>query len=417
VNNLKLRTHITKFFSDVFSSAFTANQIKKKYGERYYDDINKSRILMNLNRILPLSIGIFLYQIMVIIIDFYTGFYDNNIKKDSIQLIKLTNDIFLSVVCLFVLIISARIILKKNYVYNHISLLYFIFYFLISYSLHIAIHLEVIRGAPPNSIYYLIGFFAFFPVLTFYESVFFIFHNTWRLFRITTLTGDQNLFNDLHIILLIISGWLIMFYLRSSNYKRLFYQLDLKKLNEKLDTLSKTDPLTNLPNRRYLDEYVRMKMPEWKEKSSKIMVLMADIDNFKNYNDFFSHLDGDDCINAVASSFTKTLHDHEGLESVVARIGGEEFTVLVEGWKTEDEIRLLCDRIRQSVEDMHIVSGEGSLHRYVTVSIGGSIYEASHEREGNDSIESHYRLADYELYNAKKNGKNRVSIGSYTMKG
>lgn len=202
-----------------------------------------------------------------------------------------------------------------------------------------------------------------------------------------------------------------MFHLRTYMYRILYNRYSLEDKNKALDMQTKIDPLTNLPNRRALDEYVRERLPHWKENNCKVMVLMLDIDNFKNYNDTFSHLDGDDCLNAVAQAIIKKLNEYEGIEYILARTGGEEFIAILENWKTEEEVLGICLQLNKAVEDMHLVSGEGSCHQYVTVSIGCSIYDPMDARnEGENPVNAQFRLADYELYNSKKEGKNRVSF-------
>lgn len=409
MNSLNLKLHLLKPFWDMFISTFSIKQIKNKYGEQYYEEANKSIVKMNLNRMVPLSTIILIYQIIIFILDNNTGFYS---QVGNIKYVNMLAGAFLFITCLVCTCFAVYMMYTKKYSDASMRWLFRIFYFCMAIGLLAYIYSDVYRNGPPNTIYYLAIIFSIFPIFSLSETIFFVIFNTTGMISILLGVNYNNFLNNMHVLLLLLASWILLFYLRANTYNILFYQLSLKDVNERLDKLSKIDPLTNLPNRRYLDEFVRSKADVWKKKAAKVMVLMIDIDNFKNYNDTFSHLDGDDCLNAVTSAISKTLAATEGLEYLVSRIGGEEFIVLIEGWKTDEEIYAICEKLRKSVEDMHMISGNGSLYRYVTISIGGSIYDSVDTRSVDDVIESHYRFADYELYYAKKNGKNCVSIGN-----
>jgi diguanylate cyclase (GGDEF)-like protein len=293
---------------------------------------------------------------------------------------------------------------------NKVLRLYLHYYFLISIGMLFFIYSDIKRGEISNTIYYLAVIFSTFPIFTFKEALFYIVVNTGGVFGILSCVGKNTFFENIQVIFIFVASWVVLFHLRATTYKILYNQCNQEELNRKLDSLSKIDPLTNLPNRRALDEYVQEKLPLWKQNKSKVMVLMIDIDNFKNYNDTFSHLDGDDCLNAVAGAVIEKLEDYKNRNYILSRIGGEEFMALLENWETEDEILDVCIQMKKSVEDMHLVAGNGSLHEFVTISIGCSVYDSLDIRaEGDNPVEAQYRFADYELYNAKKEGKNRVS--------
>lgn len=242
-------------------------------------------------------------------------------------------------------------------------------------------------------------------------SAFFIILNTAGVLGILLHNGREAFSQNIHLLFILLASWLVMFQLRTYMYRIMHQKFKLEEINKTLDLQTKIDPLTNLPNRRALNEYIKEKLPNWKAQNKKVMVLMLDIDNFKNYNDTFSHLDGDDCLNAVAQAIIRKLNEHEKIEYILARTGGEEFIAILENWETEEEILKICVALNRAVESMHLVSGQGSCHQYVTISIGCSIYDPTDVRnEGENPINAQLRLADYELYNAKKEGKNRVSF-------
>ena len=101
---------------------------------------------------------------------------------------------------------------------------------------------------------------------------------------------------------------------------------ELEERNAKLERLSSLDGLTGLFNRRYFDDNL---IKEWKQairNNSPLSLLIVDIDYFKNYNDYYGHLEGDDCLRKVAQSLYEALMRPA---DIIARYGGEEFTVIL----------------------------------------------------------------------------------------
>jgi diguanylate cyclase (GGDEF)-like protein len=135
---------------------------------------------------------------------------------------------------------------------------------------------------------------------------------------------------------------------------------------EKLHELSVTDDLTNVANRRGFDVRLYEALAHCRRVSTHASVLMIDIDNFKNYNDTFGHLEGDVCLRTVADAIGRNVRRTRDL---VARFGGEEFAVIMEG---TDAIgaRFMAERIRESVAELGVAQGDGARHPVVTVSVG-----------------------------------------------
>ncbi len=170
--------------------------------------------------------------------------------------------------------------------------------------------------------------------------------------------------------------------------------------NDELRVLSEVDTLTGLANRRAID----LRLPEIAERAQDegevIGVMMIDVDHFKIFNDRFGHQVGDRCLAAVARATAEQIRRHGDL---VGRYGGEEFLAVLPGAGLEATARV-AERIRAAVERR--VDPIDPVKRLgVTVSIGCAAGVVSAGR----SIEDLLRVADEELYEAKRAGRNRIS--------
>ena len=175
--------------------------------------------------------------------------------------------------------------------------------------------------------------------------------------------------------------------------------LKLNVANRELQLLSATDGLTGLSNRRMYDE---LSAREWRrsERMKKpLSLVMVDVDLFKLYNDHYGHQAGDECLKAVA---TQMLRAAPRASDVVARYGGEEF-VLVLGETEMDGAIWVANHLRQRIEDLNMPH-ETSMLKHVSVSCGVSSVIPS----DNSSLDTLLHSADFALYQAKEQGRNRV---------
>jgi diguanylate cyclase (GGDEF)-like protein len=175
----------------------------------------------------------------------------------------------------------------------------------------------------------------------------------------------------------------------------------LAAANEKLERLSRTDPLTGLANRRRLEDVLEETWQHAEATGHPVSVIMVDIDYFKQYNDRFGHLGGDGCLQKLAAVLTAGARETD----IVARYGGEEFAVVLAdtGLATA---RQVAERLRQAVAGLaeeHPASPTGHL----TVSVGVATALPDAETSRRDLL----RRADEGLYLAKRNGRNQVAAG------
>jgi len=169
-----------------------------------------------------------------------------------------------------------------------------------------------------------------------------------------------------------------------------------------LERLVRMDALTGIANRRLFEEALRREWRRAERSGEPLALVTADIDFFKDYNDHYGHPAGDQCLVAVARAM------HEALArpgDVVARIGGEEFAILLPATSLEGA-RAVAEQVRQRLLALnlpHAASRAGSL---VTASFGAAV-------SGDPSMVSPadlLRASDLALYEAKRGGRNRVAV-------
>ncbi|HVT37296.1 MAG TPA: diguanylate cyclase, partial [Nevskiaceae bacterium] len=169
---------------------------------------------------------------------------------------------------------------------------------------------------------------------------------------------------------------------------------DLEHANRRLDSLAHLDGLTEVPNRRRLDEYLLHVWGQCAEQQRWLSVLVIDVDRFKNYNDAHGHLAGDDVLKQIVRVLAHCLRRAEDL---VARFGGDEFVVVLPGAK-----RHAAAEIAESMR-AHVEKSQAG----ATVSIG----IASCEPARGGAVAELVHEADEALYQAKNTGRNRVAGG------
>lgn len=177
-------------------------------------------------------------------------------------------------------------------------------------------------------------------------------------------------------------------------------QQQLHRLNKKLAELSQRDGLTQLLNRRAFTERASQSIIQARRHARPSALLMLDVDFFKQYNDTYGHITGDECLQKMAQIFQSVMQ-REG--DLIGRYGGEEFIILLSETDTDGAI-LMAERIREALAVQQIEHRSSTANKYVTLSIGIGIAAASN----NDSLETTILSADKNLYKAKELGRNQI---------
>ncbi len=176
---------------------------------------------------------------------------------------------------------------------------------------------------------------------------------------------------------------------------------DLQKANEKLDLMAKLDPLTRLGNRRMLEHQLEQTCEQTIKEVVNYGVILLDIDHFGLFNNCYGHLEGDIALMRIGNILSRHAQsEHE----LFCRIGGEEFLLLVAN-RSAEEIHLLAENIRKSIEAECIEHCENPSGELLTVSIG---YAASRYKPREIQFDQLYAEADKALYRAKSQGRNQV---------
>lgn len=184
--------------------------------------------------------------------------------------------------------------------------------------------------------------------------------------------------------------------------------IENSQLYEKTRTLSNTDELTNIPNRRYFQSILRREFAHAQRYNSAFSIIMVDIDHFKHYNDTYGHLKGDLALTRVANIL---LQNTRGID-LVSRFGGEEFIVLLSNTNKESAC-VVAEKLRSAVASENFLpSGKSAQESAEKISISLGIAEYPTDSNGLDAL---VEKADRALYAAKSAGRNCVVSWNATL--
>ena len=191
-----------------------------------------------------------------------------------------------------------------------------------------------------------------------------------------------------------------------SAYNKTLNELDEK--NKLLNSLSITDHLTGLYNRRYFQNIIDSKTNFLSRYNYQFYFALIDIDFFKDYNDTYGHHKGDIALQKVSKVLKEVLHRQT---DYVFRVGGEEFGVIFEVDSLNNAL-FIMENLRKKVEDLKILACSSTTFNYLTISVGlGFIKEASPDT----SSELIYDEVDKLLYKSKNNGRNQITVKEITV--
>lgn len=176
--------------------------------------------------------------------------------------------------------------------------------------------------------------------------------------------------------------------------------LEMKQQRDVLAELVVTDGLTGITNRRGFDEVLSREWQRCARSHSPLSVLLIDIDHFKEFNDHYGHLAGDECLQNIAKIITSHV---ERSSDSAARYGGEEFACVLPETDTSGGLET-GEKVRQAVESAKIIHEYNGSMGYLTISVGVSTIVPSTEQPATQLV----NLADNALYDAKKSGRNQV---------
>jgi diguanylate cyclase (GGDEF)-like protein/PAS domain S-box-containing protein len=178
---------------------------------------------------------------------------------------------------------------------------------------------------------------------------------------------------------------------------------ELERLKRELEELSYKDGLTGIANRRMFDSVFQVEWQNARRNRSPLSMIVVDIDHFKEYNDLYGHLKGDDClkqVSAILASKAKRARD------LLARFGGEEFIFILPETDAQSA-QGIAQRCQHALQKVALPHAGSSMDPNVTISMGvGTIIPEA----GDDPLMFLERV-DTLLYQAKREGRNRICCG------
>lgn len=164
-----------------------------------------------------------------------------------------------------------------------------------------------------------------------------------------------------------------------------------------LEVQASTDPLTGLHNRRYFENALQQYLLEFNRSRSPLGLLVFDLDHFKKVNDTHGHDAGDMVLREVALRLRAITRDND----VVARIGGEEFAVITP-YASQEQLLMVAERYRTMISALNIPIGKVMLKPTISIGIATN-------SNGIDNSHDLFKAADQKLYQAKREGRNRIA--------
>jgi len=185
---------------------------------------------------------------------------------------------------------------------------------------------------------------------------------------------------------------------------------ELDQVYRQLQRQASLDGLTQVANRRRFDEYLRQEWLQMGRQKAPLSLIMADVDCFKLYNDTYGHQQGDDCLKAIAAAMSQAARSPSNL---VARYGGEEFVVILPNTDVATAL-VVAEEMRLLVKTLAIAHGGSCACEFVSLSLGVACTVPDDENGVSYfcSPEKLIAAADSALYQAKKQGRDRVFLSS-----
>ena len=176
----------------------------------------------------------------------------------------------------------------------------------------------------------------------------------------------------------------------------------LAEEKDKIKRIANQDGLTEIANRRFLDQILKQEFRRHRRSQKTLGIIMIDIDFFKSYNDYYGHLPGDDILRLCAKKMSELVCRAGDL---VARYGGEEFCVILPDTDLKGA-ESIAEVLRTGIEGLAIARDDLKNWKHLTISLGVS----SIKPDQNDTVEKLLNAADQALFQAKQSGRNQVCV-------
>ncbi|MBE9222545.1 diguanylate cyclase [Cyanobacterium stanieri LEGE 03274] len=182
-------------------------------------------------------------------------------------------------------------------------------------------------------------------------------------------------------------------------------QANLRNTNRFLEKIAYVDSLTQIANRGYFEEFLQQQWDMLIRHKKCLSLLLIDVDYFKQYNDFYGHLQGDECLTMVAQCLQSVIRNSSDM---VARYGGEEFIIVLPHTNVDDAV-VVAKKVQGAIALLEIPHESSEVSKYLTLSIGIATTIPSYE----DNPDNLIQKADEALYLAKQEGRNQFKTFVY----
>lgn len=194
----------------------------------------------------------------------------------------------------------------------------------------------------------------------------------------------------------------ILLKIKGINLNQNLLQIEMTQNEKQFESISTKDPLTSCYNRRYFEKTIKKWLKEAKMTAQLIGFFILDVDYFKQINDQFGHLVGDDVLKSVANIAAEYLSAYD---SIFARYGGDEFVAMVKV-SSKDELIEIVDNLYNHISDTIIELDEEK------ISIGISLGVSTNVNGVLTDYKEIFKLADDALYESKRNGRNQYTVNT-----
>lgn len=221
------------------------------------------------------------------------------------------------------------------------------------------------------------------------------------LMAMTTINQQVLLSNRVNGVAAVGIGFLISTMAWNYNYTNITQRKYIEKQQKQLEQMAYFDSLTSLPNRHYFNKVIAEEFSLMQRHGHRSVIMILDIDDFKNINDTYGHVAGDRVLKQLAGLLINFI---QGC-GTVSRFGGEEFVVLVPAISLEEGVEL-AEKLRKIIAEKEFTTNSlpGAVPLQITASFGVSLLQQTKTH----GLENYFSRADKALYLAKKRGKNRV---------
>ncbi len=378
----------------VSNSLFDKKHRKPEYNSQ---DTNYHLAMINVSRLIPASI--------VLIIGILVVFAFGALNVSRALPMGYFHAAYLALIAIGIVgILLSHSLANRRFVSIWtLRITYWAYWFLVTSIMTVLYLMDAYSSGSMASLFAFYLILAAVPIFNFWEIILFL--NIPNLLTIGVMALDLLTFKEAFYTVLIYEFFAIV--MSMAFHKTYFRLLDAEKkleaARDQLETMSVTDPLTGVLNRYGLDRF----FSEFKNEKPPIETITAfamDIDFFKDYNDAFGHLVGDECLVRIAKAINYVFI---GEKARIARIGGDEFVVLLAD-ADEKKIKDLTDSLYRSVGELSISAGNQSVSRFLTVSCG----IATANLENLSGWTDLFAMADQVLYQMKNSGRNQCVIYS-----